>query len=80
MLAGEGTVADLAGAHEQVSDVGEIEAIVDQVIAAQPDAVQKVRDGNRKAIGALVGGVMKATQGKADPGLVNRLLAEKIDG
>ena len=80
VLAGEGTVADLAGAHEQVSDVGEIEAIVDQVIAAQPDAVQKVRDGNRKAIGALVGGVMKATQGKADPGLVNRLLAEKIDG
>ena len=80
VLAGEGAVADLAGDHAQVSDAGAIEAIVDQVIAEQPDTVAKVQAGNRKAIGALVGGVMKATQGKADPGLVNRLLAEKLGG
>ena len=78
VLAGEGTVADLAGDHAQVSDVGEIEAIVDQVMAEQPDTVQKVRDGNAKAMGALVGGVMRHTKGKADPALVNRLLAQKL--
>jgi aspartyl-tRNA(Asn)/glutamyl-tRNA(Gln) amidotransferase subunit B len=52
---------------EQVSDEGELQAIVDQVIADNPDTVQTIRDGNDKAIGALVGQVMKATRGQADP-------------
>ncbi|MEO2104278.1 MAG: Asp-tRNA(Asn)/Glu-tRNA(Gln) amidotransferase subunit GatB [Actinomycetota bacterium] len=80
VLAGEGTVADLAKDHEQVSDVSAIEAIVDQVIAEQADAAQKVRDGNPKAMGALVGGVMRASKGKADPALVNQLLNAKLQG
>ena len=80
VLAGEGTVAVLAKDHEQVSDVSAIEAIVDQVIAEQADAAQKVRDGNPKAMGALVGGVMRASKGKADPALVNQLLNAKLQG
>ena len=80
VLAGEGTVADLAKHHEQVSDVSAIEAIVDQVIAERADAAQKVRDGNPKAMGALVGGVMRASKGKADPALVNQLLNAKLQG
>jgi aspartyl-tRNA(Asn)/glutamyl-tRNA(Gln) amidotransferase subunit B len=75
---GLGTPAELAQGHAQVSDEAEIEALVDQVIAEQADAAQKVRDGNDKAIGALVGGVMRLSKGKANPGVVNRLLAEKL--
>jgi aspartyl-tRNA(Asn)/glutamyl-tRNA(Gln) amidotransferase subunit B len=80
VLAGRGTPAELAGSHAQVSDADEIEALVDRVIAEQADAAQKVRDGNDKALGALVGGVMRLSQGKANPGVVNRLLAEKLTG
>ena len=50
-------------------------------IAAQADAAQRVRDGNHKAIGALVGAVMKASRGQANPALVNELLrARLVDG
>ncbi|WP_108667771.1 Asp-tRNA(Asn)/Glu-tRNA(Gln) amidotransferase subunit GatB [Euzebya rosea] len=80
VLAGEGTVEQLSTDHEQVSDVSAIEQIVDQVIAEQADAAQKVRDGNPKAMGALVGGVMRASKGKADPALVNQLLHAKLQG
>ena len=62
----------------QISDSAAIEAIVDQVIADNPDVAQRVRDGNTKAIGALVGPIMKATQGKANPQLVNQLLMERL--
>ncbi|MEE8599804.1 Asp-tRNA(Asn)/Glu-tRNA(Gln) amidotransferase subunit GatB [Euzebya tangerina] len=78
VMAGKGSPTELAADHEQVSDTGELERIVEQVIAEQADAAQKVRDGNTKAIGALVGGVMRATQGKANPAVVNQLLAEKL--
>ncbi|WP_370325776.1 Asp-tRNA(Asn)/Glu-tRNA(Gln) amidotransferase subunit GatB [Euzebya sp.] len=78
VLDGKGTPAELAEGHAQISDTSEIERIVDQVIAEQADAAQKVREGNAKAIGALVGGVMRASGGKANPGVVNRLLAEKL--
>ncbi|CAN5864625.1 Asp-tRNA(Asn)/Glu-tRNA(Gln) amidotransferase subunit GatB [soil metagenome] len=78
VMAGKGTPAELAQSHAQVSDEDQIAAVIDQVIAEQADAAQKVRDGNTKAMGALVGGVMRATQGKANPGVVNKLLAEKL--
>ena len=47
-------------------------------IAANPDIVEKYRAGNKKVTGAIVGAVMKATQGKADPGQVNQLIAKKL--
>ena len=62
----------------QVSDTGELERIVEQVLAEQADAAAKVRAGNDKAIGALVGGVMRRTQGKANPAVVNDLLRRKL--
>lgn len=64
---------------EQISDAGELERVVEQAIADNPKPAEQVRSGNRKAIGALVGAVMKATRGRADGGEVNRLLREKLD-
>ncbi|MCO5316121.1 MAG: Asp-tRNA(Asn)/Glu-tRNA(Gln) amidotransferase subunit GatB [Solirubrobacterales bacterium] len=63
---------------EQISDSGELESIVEQAIADNPKPAEQVRSGNQKAIGALVGAVMKATKGRADGGEVNRLLREKL--
>ncbi|MDQ2622786.1 MAG: GatB/YqeY domain-containing protein, partial [Actinomycetota bacterium] len=63
---------------EQISDSGELEAIVVQAIADNPKPAGQVRDGNQKAIGALVGAVMKATKGRADGGEVNRLLRQHL--
>lgn len=63
---------------EQISDSGELEGIVEQAIADNPKPVEQVKSGNHKAIGALVGAVMKATRGRADGGEVNRLLREKL--
>ena len=65
---------------KQITDTGAIEAIVDQVIADNPDQVAEVRSGNEKAIGWFVGQVMKASQGKANPGQVNGLLRAKLLG
>jgi len=62
----------------QISDSGELEAIVAAAIDANPDAAEQVRSGNRKAIGAIVGAVMKETKGRADGGEVNRLIGEKL--
>jgi aspartyl-tRNA(Asn)/glutamyl-tRNA(Gln) amidotransferase subunit B len=56
----------------------ELEQIVEQAMAAAPDAVDKVRGGNDKAIGAIVGAVMRATKGRADGGEVQRLIREKL--
>lgn len=63
----------------QITDTGAIEAAVDEAIANNPKAVEEYRGGKKKAIGALVGQVMKATKGKANPQMVNKLLAEKLD-
>ena len=59
---------------KQISDAGELESAVGQVIAAQPKLVDDYRSGKEKAFNALVGQVMKATQGKADPAQVNQIL------
>jgi aspartyl-tRNA(Asn)/glutamyl-tRNA(Gln) amidotransferase subunit B len=62
-----------------VSDSGELDAIVDEAIKAEPEAAEQVRGGNMKAIGPLVGAVMKETKGRADGGEVTRLIREKLD-
>ncbi len=64
----------------QISDQSELEAIVDRVISENPDTVENYRGGKSKALGHLVGQVMKETRGKANPQLVNELLVKKIDG
>ena len=63
---------------QQVSDEGELQAIVDGVVADNPETVEAIRGGNDKAIGALVGQVMKATRGQADPKKTNELLRAAI--
>jgi aspartyl-tRNA(Asn)/glutamyl-tRNA(Gln) amidotransferase subunit B len=63
---------------EQVSDAGSIESAVDQVIAAHANVVSDYRSGNEKVFGFLVGQVMKATQGKASPQIVNETLRRKL--
>jgi len=65
---------------KQVTDTGAIEAAIDAVMAADPDKVAQVRAGKEKLLGWFVGQVMKATQGKANPGMVNELLRKKILG
>ena len=63
---------------EQVSDTTSIEAAVDQVIGANAKQVAQYRSGNEKVFGFLVGQIMKATQGKANPQRVNEILREKL--
>ena len=62
----------------QITDTGAIEAAVDAAIAANPKAVEEYKGGKKKALGALVGQVMKATKGKANPQMVNKMLVEKL--
>jgi aspartyl-tRNA(Asn)/glutamyl-tRNA(Gln) amidotransferase subunit B len=62
----------------QVADVGALGAAVDRVLAEHAKVVEDYRAGKKAALGFLVGQVMKATQGKANPGVVNRLLMEKL--
>ncbi|HHT63729.1 MAG: Asp-tRNA(Asn)/Glu-tRNA(Gln) amidotransferase subunit GatB [Bacillota bacterium] len=62
----------------QITDQGEIEAMVDQVIEANPKSVEDFKSGKEKAIGFLVGQVMKLSKGKANPNMVNELLRKKL--
>lgn len=63
---------------KQVSDTGAIEAMVDEVLANNEAQVQQYKDGNQKVIGFFVGQVMKQSQGKANPQMVNELLRKKL--
>ncbi|MBO6784173.1 MAG: Asp-tRNA(Asn)/Glu-tRNA(Gln) amidotransferase subunit GatB [Alphaproteobacteria bacterium] len=65
---------------KQISDTGEISAIVDQIIADNPEQADQYRSGNTKVAGWFTGQVMKATQGKANPQMVNQMLQEKLGG
>ena len=80
VLEGEGDVDEVVKARglEVVRDDGAIEAAVDEALAANPDIVEKYKAGNKKVVGAIVGQVMKATRGKADPAQVNQLIAKKL--
>jgi aspartyl-tRNA(Asn)/glutamyl-tRNA(Gln) amidotransferase subunit B len=64
----------------QVSDAGALETAVDAVLAANPDEAAAYRGGKTKLLGFFVGQVMKATRGKAHPGMVNELLRKKLGG
>ena len=73
------------GARQVVEEQGLIQIsaaalgqIVAEVLAANPKVVEDYRNGKTKALGFLVGQVMKATKGKANPGLVNKLLKEQL--
>ena len=63
---------------KQITDTGEIEGMIDQLIADNPDQAQQYKDGNTKVAGWFVGQMMKASQGKANPQMVNELLKKKL--
>jgi len=63
----------------QISDEAAIQGIIDEVIADNPKSVQDYKAGKKKAMGFLVGQVMKATKGKANPQVVNKILQEKLN-
>ncbi|WP_426451482.1 Asp-tRNA(Asn)/Glu-tRNA(Gln) amidotransferase subunit GatB [Paenibacillus sp. S-38] len=64
----------------QISDEGAIAAIVDTIIANNPQSVADYKAGKEKAVGFLVGQAMKETKGKANPGMLNKLILEKLNG
>lgn len=64
----------------QISDTGELEKVIDEVLAAHPAEVEKYRNGKTKLQGFFVGQVMKKTSGRADPKLTNQLLGKKLKG
>lgn len=64
---------------EQVSDTGAIEAVVDEVMAANPDKVEQYRGGKTGLLGFFVGQCMKAMRGQGNPKMINELLAAKLD-
>ncbi len=80
VLAGEGAPDEVVQKRglQIVSDEGELSAIIDQVLADNADAADKVRSGKIAAVGALVGGVMKASRGKADAARARELILEKL--
>jgi aspartyl-tRNA(Asn)/glutamyl-tRNA(Gln) amidotransferase subunit B len=64
----------------QVSDTGEIEKIIDEIMAANMGQVEEYRGGKEKVFGFFVGQVMRASKGKANPAVVNDLLLQKLQG
>lgn len=82
MWSGKGTADEVieAGGLRQITDTGAIEAMIDEVIAANPSQVEQYRGGKDKLLGFFVGAVMKASKGKANPGQLNDILKEKLKG
>ncbi|WP_437440855.1 Asp-tRNA(Asn)/Glu-tRNA(Gln) amidotransferase subunit GatB [Serinicoccus kebangsaanensis] len=80
VLAGEGTPTEVADARglELVQDDGALQAAVDEVIAANPDVVEKIRGGKVQAVGALIGQVMKTMRGQADAGKARQLILDTL--
>jgi aspartyl-tRNA(Asn)/glutamyl-tRNA(Gln) amidotransferase subunit B len=79
MIAGEGKPADIVEKHglKQVTDTGAIEKVVDEIIAANPEQAEKVKE-KPQTLGWFVGQVMKASGGKANPKAVNEILRAKL--
>ncbi len=65
---------------QQISDASAIEALIDEVIAANPKQVEQYRAGKKTMAGFFVGQVMKASKGQANPALLNELVTKKLDG
>ena len=82
VLKGEGTPAEIVEKHgfKVVSDDGMLQTAVDEAMAANPDVVEKLRSGNMKPMGAIIGAVMRATKGQADAKAVTKIVMEKIKG
>ena len=78
--AGDADKVIAAKGLRQISDTGALEAAIDAVLAANAKQVEDYRAGKEKAFNSLVGQVMKATQGKANPQEASRLLKEKLGG
>ena len=80
VLAGEGTPDEVVRKHgyEVVSDDGALEAEVDKALAADPDVAAKLKAGNMKPMGAIIGAVMKATRGQADAKAVSAIVMRKV--
>lgn len=80
MLADEGNAEEIIEAKglKQVTDSSAIEAMVDAVIANNPEQVKQYRSGKEKVFGFFVGQIMKESKGKANPGQVNQILKEKL--
>ncbi|MEM7196466.1 MAG: Asp-tRNA(Asn)/Glu-tRNA(Gln) amidotransferase subunit GatB [Pseudomonadota bacterium] len=81
MWNGEGDADDIIESRglRQISDSGELEKIVDEILSNSEQQVQQFKDGNEKVLGFFVGQIMKATQGKANPQQVNEILRKKLD-
>ncbi len=73
-------IVEREGLAAMSSEGGELEGIVAAAVEANPDAAEQIKAGNGKAIGVIVGAVMKETKGRADGGEVNRLIEEKLGG
>jgi aspartyl-tRNA(Asn)/glutamyl-tRNA(Gln) amidotransferase subunit B len=65
---------------QQITDVSEIEAMIDEVIAANPKQLEQYRAGKKTIAGFFVGQVMRATKGQANPALLNELVVKKLEG
>ena len=80
MWDGEGSADEIIKSKglKQVTDMGAIEAIIDEIIANNAPQVEQFKSGNEKILGFFVGQAMKASQGKANPKLLNQLLREKL--
>ncbi|BAS67661.1 Asp-tRNA(Asn)/Glu-tRNA(Gln) amidotransferase subunit GatB [Bathymodiolus septemdierum thioautotrophic gill symbiont] len=80
MWDGEGNVDEIINAKglKQMSDTGEIESIVDEIIANNAPQVEQFKSGNEKILGFFVGQAMKATGGKANPKMLNEMLRLKL--
>jgi len=80
MWNGEGDAAAIIAAKglNQISDAGELERVIDGVLAANPKSVEEYRAGKEKAFNALVGQAMKATRGKGNPAQINGILKKKL--
>ena len=80
MWSGKGGADEVIEAEglQQITDTSAIEAMIDEVIAANPSQVEEYRAGKEKLIGFFVGAVMKASGGKANPGQLNQILKDKL--
>ncbi len=80
VMDGEGSPSEVASQRnlEQLSDRAALETVVEQIMAAHPEAVERYLSGERKVRGFLVGQVMRATSGRADPRAVNEILSARL--
>lgn len=82
VLAGEGTPDEVVKKHgyQVVSDDGALDKAIDDALAANPDVAEKLKSGNMKPMGAIIGAVMRATHGQADAKAVSALVIKKMKG